>query len=61
LLADALKKADVPVVLYTVKGGQHGGFNDPKVQQLVKEFFADHLKPGGGFLDHLLGFFNRTR
>ncbi|MGZ8194673.1 MAG: prolyl oligopeptidase family serine peptidase, partial [Methylosarcina sp.] len=61
LLADALKKADVPVVLYTVKGGQHGGFNDPKVQQLVKEFFADHLKPGAGFLDHLLGFFNRTR
>jgi acetyl esterase/lipase len=58
LLADALKKAGIPVVFYTVKGGKHGGFNDPKAQQQVKEFFAEHLKRGGGFLEDLLGIFN---
>jgi acetyl esterase/lipase len=57
LLADALRKADVPVVFYTVKGGRHGGFSDPKVRQLVKDFFAEHLKPGG-FLEDLLRLFH---
>lgn len=57
LLADALKKAGVPAVFYTVKGGRHGGFHDPKVQQLVKDFFDEHLKPGG-FLEDLLRLFH---
>ena len=35
LLEAALKKANVPVLFYTVKGGGHGGFNDPKVRELV--------------------------
>lgn len=43
LLRDALKKAGVPVRLYTVKGGGHGGFKDPKVNPLVAAFFAKHL------------------
>ena len=45
LLRDALKKAGVPVRLYTVAGGGHGGFKDPKVNPLVAAFFAKHLKP----------------
>ena len=48
LLDAALKKANVPVLFYTVKGGGHGRFNDPKVQELVKEFFAKHLQPSKG-------------
>ena len=43
LLRDALKAAGVPVQLYTVAGGGHGGFKDPKVNRLVTEFFAKHL------------------
>jgi acetyl esterase/lipase len=45
LLEAALKKAGVPLLFYTVKGGGHGQFNDPKVPELVKDFFAKHLKP----------------
>jgi acetyl esterase/lipase len=45
LLDAALRKAGVPVFFYTVKGGGHGGFSDPKVPELVNEFFAKHLKP----------------
>jgi acetyl esterase/lipase len=44
LLEEALKKAGVPVTLYTVKGGDHGGFRDPNVPKLTKEFFDKHLK-----------------
>jgi acetyl esterase/lipase len=44
LLEAALKKAGVPVTLYTVKGEGHGGFKDPKAAELTKEFFAKHLK-----------------
>jgi acetyl esterase/lipase len=43
LLEAALKKASVPVSFYTVKGGDHGGFDDPKIRQLVTEFLAKHL------------------
>ena len=43
LLLAALNKADVEAKLYTVKGGGHGGFQDPIVQPLVTEFFARHL------------------
>lgn len=45
LLEVALKKAGVPVAFYTVKGAGHGGFRDPKVAELTREFLAKHLKP----------------
>ena len=45
LLAVALKKAGVSVSFYTVQGGGHGRFTDPKVSELTKEFFATYLKP----------------
>jgi acetyl esterase/lipase len=44
ILEEALKKAGVPVTLYTVKGGGHGGFRDPNVPRLTKEFFEKNLK-----------------
>jgi acetyl esterase/lipase len=44
LLKAALKKAGVEVTLYTVKGAGHGGFKDPKVAELTREFLARHLK-----------------
>jgi acetyl esterase/lipase len=44
LLAAALAKAHVPVTLYTVKGGGHGGFDDPGAEAAVREFFARYLK-----------------
>lgn len=45
LLEAALRQAGVPVVFYTVKGGGHGGFNDPNVPRLTKEFLKGYLKP----------------
>jgi acetyl esterase/lipase len=47
LLADALKGAGVPVLFHTVKGGGHGGFRDPKVEELTRAFLATHLNPSG--------------
>ena len=44
LLEDALKKAGVEVSFYTVKGAGHGGFRDPNVPKLTKQFFEKHLK-----------------
>jgi acetyl esterase/lipase len=44
LLEAALKKAGVPVLFYTVKGAGHGGFRDPNVPRLTKQFFEKHLK-----------------
>ena len=44
LLEAALKKAGVPVTLYTVKGAGHGGFKDPRVPELTREFLAKYLK-----------------
>jgi len=44
LLEAALKKAGVPVLLYIVKGEGHGGFKDPNVPKLTKEFFDKQLK-----------------
>jgi acetyl esterase/lipase len=44
ILEAALKKAGVPVLFYTVKGGGHGGFKDPNVPRLTKEFFDKNLK-----------------
>ncbi len=43
LLDVALKAAGVPVTFYTVKGAGHG-FRDPRVDKLVMDFFARHLK-----------------
>jgi acetyl esterase/lipase len=44
LLEAALKEAHVPVQFHTVKGAGHGGFHDPKVNELLDAFFAKHLK-----------------
>lgn len=44
LLEAALKKAGVPVNLYTVKRAGHGGFNDPKVPEMTRAFLARTLK-----------------
>jgi acetyl esterase/lipase len=44
LLAAALQAAGVPVTFYTVRGAGHGSFADPKVSELTKAFFAEHLK-----------------
>lgn len=45
LLEKALKQAGVPVRLYTVKGGGHGGFADPQVPELTRTFLSKHLQP----------------
>jgi acetyl esterase/lipase len=44
LLAAALGNAGVHVTLYTVKGGGHGGLDDPNADAAVRQFFARHLK-----------------
>ncbi len=44
LLEAALKAAGVPVTFYTVPGAGHGGFTDPKVPEMTREFLAKHLK-----------------
>ncbi|MEJ5258855.1 MAG: alpha/beta hydrolase [Anaerohalosphaeraceae bacterium] len=44
LLDEALRKAGVPVIFYTVKGGGHGMFRDPNVPKLTREFLEKHLK-----------------
>jgi acetyl esterase/lipase len=44
LLAAALERAGVPVTFYTVEGGGHGGFDDPKVDELTKAFLEEHLR-----------------
>lgn len=44
LLAEALRKAGVPVQLYPVAGAGHGGFTDPQVDTLTRAFLARHLR-----------------
>jgi len=44
LLEAALKKAGVPVKFYIVRKEGHGGFKDPNVPKLTKEFFDKQLK-----------------
>jgi acetyl esterase/lipase len=44
LLTAALEKAGVPVTFYTVMGGGHGGFDDPRVPELTKAFLAKYLR-----------------
>jgi acetyl esterase/lipase len=43
LLAEALRKARVPVTFHVVKGAGHG-FGGPENQRRVRDFFAEHLK-----------------
>ncbi|WP_246629062.1 prolyl oligopeptidase family serine peptidase [Mesobacillus maritimus] len=46
LLYEALKKENVDVTFYKVKGGGHGsGFSTPELINLVQGFFDKHLKP----------------
>lgn len=45
LLEAALKAAGVPVVFHTVTGGGHGGWKDPRVPELTREFLARQIKP----------------
>jgi acetyl esterase/lipase len=45
LLEAALRRAGVPVTLYTVRGGGHGRFSDPKVAELTRDFLARNLMP----------------
>ena len=53
LLEAALRRAGVPVTFYTVKGGGHGRFGDPKVPELTKGFLDDRLNPvKPGFADY---------
>jgi len=63
LLEAALIKASVPVSFYTVKGGDHGGFDDPEIRQLVTEFLATHLlvRPQLGNKDAAQGKANNRR
>lgn len=44
LLHAALANAGVPVTFYTVEGGGHGQFNDPKVAELTMAFLEHHLR-----------------
>jgi acetyl esterase/lipase len=48
LLHAALKKAGVDSTFFVVKGAGHGFRNRPDLDPMVNEFFAKHLKPGGG-------------
>ena len=43
LLAAALRVAGVPVTFYTVAGGGHGNFDDPRIGSLVQTFLATQL------------------
>lgn len=44
LLAAALVEAGIPPIFYTVKGGGHGGFKDPAVPAMTREFLDKALK-----------------
>jgi acetyl esterase/lipase len=46
LLDAALRRAGVPVQFYTVSGGGHGGFTDPRVFELTETFLRATV--GGG-------------
>jgi acetyl esterase/lipase len=43
LLVNALEREGVPVTFYTVNGGGHGGFTDPRVEELTRSFLERHL------------------
>ena len=43
LLVAALEAAQVPVTFYTVVGAGHGGFTEPQIPVMTREFLAQHL------------------
>ncbi len=45
LLAAALEQAGVPVTFYTVKGGGHGQFQDPRAGELTADFIDRRIGP----------------
>ena len=45
LVAERAKKAGVEASLYLVKGGGHGNGFGPEVQERVRDFFDQHLRP----------------
>lgn len=42
-LRDRLREVGVPVALITVEGAGHGNFRNPKIDELISQFFATHL------------------
>jgi acetyl esterase/lipase len=44
ILVAALERVDVPVEFYTVAGGGHGRFTDPKVGELIEMTLEKYLK-----------------
>ncbi|WP_318509537.1 prolyl oligopeptidase family serine peptidase [Bacillus sp. T3] len=44
LLFNALKKANVDVTMYKIRGAGHGGFSQPVILNTVRQFFDKHLK-----------------
>jgi len=44
ILVDAFEKVNVPVEFYTVDGGGHGRFTDPKVGELIDMTLEKYLK-----------------
>lgn len=42
-LRDRLREVGVPVALITVEGAGHGNFRNPKIDELICQFFATHL------------------
>ena len=42
ILWEALQKSGVDVTFYTVEGGGHGQFTDPRVPELTKSFLDKH-------------------
>lgn len=61
LLEAALRQAGVPVTFYTVKGGGHGGFQDPRVPALTREFLASVLLRPANREDNTAGQWSRER
>lgn len=47
LLYNALKKANVDVTMYKIRGAGHGGFSQPVILNTVQQFFDKHLKTKG--------------
>lgn len=45
LLVAALEAAGVPVIFYTVAGGGHGQFTDPKIPPMVESYINEKIGP----------------
>ncbi|MDW8078011.1 MAG: alpha/beta fold hydrolase [Thermoguttaceae bacterium] len=42
-LRDRLREVGVPVALITVEGAGHGNFRNPKIEEIISQFFATYL------------------